>query len=163
MEIKKFRQNTIRRLKEIKEEQGLSISKIIEMLEEHGQYVSEATLKKVFSDGSEDKTFRMQDTIVPLADVLFDIYGDKSGLDDVESLRQIIKEKNKMIDMFAIKLEEQNETYASKERLYEDRKAIYEKHIAHLEEQIVRLQSAAERKDAMIENLVSTLLKLKSE
>ena len=163
MEIKKFRQNTIRRLKEIKEEQGLSISKIMEMLEEHGQYVSEATLKKVFSDGSEEKAFRMQDTIVPLADVLFDIYGDKSGLDDVESLRQIIKEKNKMIDMFAIKLEEQNETYASKERLYEDRKAIYEKHIAHLEEQIVRLQSAAERKDAMIENLVSTLLKLKSE
>ena len=163
MEIKKFRHNTIRRLKEIKEEQGLSISKIMEMLESHGQYVSEATLKKVFSDGSEDKTFRMQDTLIPLADVLFDLYGDKSGLDDVDSLKQIIREKNKMIDMFAIKLEEQNDAYASKERLYEDRKSVYEKHIAHLEEQVAKLQSAAERKDSMIEKLVSELLKLKSE
>ena len=82
MEVEKMKRKTIRRLKEIKAEQQLSYSQIMKMLEDAGQYVSEATLKKVFADGSEEKSFRYQDTILPLADVLLDLYGDRSGLED---------------------------------------------------------------------------------
>ena len=104
MEIEKMKRKTIHRLKEIKAEQGLSISQIMKMMEERGQYVGEATLKKVFADGSEEKSFRYQDTIMPIADVLLDLYGDKSGIDDAESLRHIIREKNKLIELLMIKL-----------------------------------------------------------
>ena len=118
MEIEKLKRKTIRRLKEIKSEQGLSISQIMDMLEKAGQFVSEPTLKKIFSEGSEELNFRYQDTIMPVADVLLDKYGDKSGLDDAESLRQIIREKNKYIEMILFKLEEQQETYAREKALY---------------------------------------------
>ena len=94
MEVEKMKRKTIRRLKEIKAEQQLSYTQIMKMLEDAGQYVSEATLKKVFADGSEEKSFRYQDTILPLADVLLDLYGDKSGIEDAESLREIIRENS---------------------------------------------------------------------
>ena len=89
MEIEKMKRKTIRRLKEIKSEQGLSVPKIMDLMEERGQFVSESTIKRVFADGSEEQSFRYQDSIAPIADVLLDIYGDTSSLDDAESLRHI--------------------------------------------------------------------------
>ena len=156
MELEKMKRKTIRRLKEIKAEQGLSISQIMEMLEKAGQFVSEPTLKKIFAEGSEERNFRYQDTIMPVADVLLDIYGDKSGLDDVESLRQIIHEKNRYIELILFKLEEQKEEYAREKALYEERKTMYERSIERLEKQI-------ERKDRMIERFMNTYLPLKGE
>lgn len=156
MELEKMKRKTIRRLKEIKSEQGLSISQIMEMLEKAGQFVSEPTLKKIFAEGSEERNFRYQDTIMPVADVLLDIYGDKSGLDDAESLRQIIHEKNRYIELILFKLEEQKEEYAREKALYEERKAMYERSIERLEKQI-------ERKDKMIERFMNTYLPLKGE
>ena len=76
MEIEKLKKTTIERLKRVKVEQELSVSKIMELLEAKGKYVSEATVKRVFSEGSEDFNFRYQDSIAPLADVLLDLYGD---------------------------------------------------------------------------------------
>ena len=91
MELEKLKKTTIVKLKKIKDEQDLSIPKIMDLIEERGQFVSEGTLKKIFAEGSEEKNFRYQDTIAPLADVLLDIYGDQSGIDDIESLREIIR------------------------------------------------------------------------
>lgn len=169
MEIEKLKRKTIKRLKEIKEEQGLSINQIAEMLEARGQFVSEASLKKVFADGSEEKNFRYQDTIAPIADVLLDIYGDTSGIENVESLRQIIREKNKLIEFLMIKLEEQSNVYHSKDAMYQDRKSIYDHHIEQLESQIKaqneRLafrDNCIERKDMLIEKLLNAYL-LKEE
>ena len=158
MEVEKMKRKTIRRLKEIKAEQQLSYSQIIKMLEDAGQYVSEATLKKVFADGSEEKSFRYQDTILPLADVLLDLYGDRSCLEDAESLREIIREKNKFIESLIVKLDEQKAIYAQKEAMYEDRKAIYESQIEHLQTQIARYEQAIDKKDALIERLLSRAL-----
>lgn len=158
MEIEKMKRKTIHRLKEIKNEQGLSIQKIMELLEARGQFVSEATLKKLFSDGSEEKNFRYQDTIMPVADVLLDLYGDKSGLDDVESLRSIIREKNKFIELLMMKLEEQATAHAEKEKVYADRKAAFESQIEQMKAQIARCEIALDRKDALIERLIGQVL-----
>ena len=158
MEVEKMKRKTIRRLKEIKAEQQLSYSQIMKMLEDAGQYVSEATLKKVFADGSEEKSFRYQDTILPLADVLLDLYGDRSGIEDAESLREIIREKNKFIESLIVKLDEQKSIYAQKEAMYEDRKAIYAKQIEHMETQLARYEQAIDKKDALIERLLSRAL-----
>ena len=151
MEIEKMKRKTIRRLKEIKSEQGLSVPKIMDLMEERGQYVSESTIKRVFADGSEEQSFRYQDSIAPIADVLLDIYGDTSSLDDAESLRHIIREKNKLIEFLMIKLDEQEAAFESRKSMYEERKSIYDRNIARLEKQI-------ERKDDLIERLLNTYL-----
>lgn len=158
MELEKLKRKQIKRLKQIKQEQGLSIPQIMDIMEKQGKFVSEGTLKKVFADGSEDKPFRYQDSIAPVADVLLDIYGDTSGLDDVESLRQIIREKNKLIEMLGIKVEEKDEEAKKHEKLYEDRKAAFEKTIESLELQVNRLHEQVDRKDLMLEKLVNTIL-----
>lgn len=158
MEVEKMKRKTIRRLKEIKAEQELSYAQIMKMLEDAGQYVSEATLKKVFADGSEEKSFRYQDTILPLADVLLDLYGDKSGIEDAESLREIIREKNKFIESLIIKLDEQKAEFAQKETMYEDRKALYESQIEQFKAQLARCEKAIDRKDEMIERLLNATL-----
>ena len=159
MEIEKMKRRTIRRLKEIKAQQGLSISQIMNMMEERGQFVSEATMKKVFADGSEEKSFRYQDTIMPIADVLLDLYGDTSGLDDAESLRNIIREKNKLIEMLMMKLEEVQSAHKEKEAVYADRKEAFERQISHLEAQVSRYELALDRKDALIERLLNATIK----
>jgi hypothetical protein len=151
MEIEKMKRKTIRRLKEIKSEQGLTVPKIMDLLEERGQFVSESTIKRVFADGSEEQSFRYQDSIAPIADVLLDIYGDTSSLDDAESLRHIIREKNKLIEFLMIKLDEQEAAFESRKSMYEERKSIYDRNIARLEKQI-------ERKDDLIERLLNTYL-----
>lgn len=151
MEIEKLKRKTIKRLKEIKAEQNLSIPKIMDIMEERGQYVSEPTLKKIFAEGSENQNFRYQDSIAPVADVLLDIYGDTSNLDDLESLRHIIREKNKLIEFLMLKLDEKESEFEKRIAMYEERKALYEKSIERFETQIAR-------KDELIERLLNTYL-----
>ena len=158
MELEKMKRKTIRRLKEIKADQGLSISQIMDMLEERGQYVSEPTLKRIFADGSEEKNFRYADSIMPVADVLLDLYGDKSGIDDADSLRHIIREKNKFIELLMVKLEEQAKNHAEKEAVYADRKEAFEKQIEQMKSQISRYEQAIDKKDALIEKLLNSVL-----
>ena len=151
MEIEKMKRRTIHRLKQIKSEQGLTVPKIMELMEDRGQFVSEATIKRVFADGSEEQNFRYQDSIAPIADVLLDMYGDASGLDDVSSLRQIIREKNKLIEFLMMKLDEREQDFERQRALYEERKALYEKSIERFETQI-------SRKDELIERLLNKYL-----
>lgn len=156
MEVEKLKKSTIERLKKIKSENELSISKIMDLLEEKGKYVSEATIKRIFSEGSENINFRYQDSIAPLADVLLDLYGDKSGIDDVMALKQIIHDKNQTIEFMMIKFEEQ--------------KADYEKNSIHLKGQIERLyekldqrERAIERKDIILEKLLNAFVLMEKE
>lgn len=151
MEIEKMKRKTIHRLKQIKSEQGLSIPKIMDLMEERGQFVSEATIKRVFADGSEEQNFRYQDSIAPIADVLLDMYGDSSNLDDADSLRQIIREKNKFIEFLMMKLDEKEQDFERQRTLYEERKALYEKTIGRFETQIAL-------KDDLIERLLNKYL-----
>ena len=127
MEVEKLKKTTIERLKRVK------------------------AVKRVFSEGSEDFNFRYQDSIAPLADVLLDLYGDTSGLDDIMALKQIIHDKNQTIEFMMIKFEEQ--------------KAFYDKNVAHLKGQIHRLnerldvrERSIERKDAIMEKLLNAYL-----
>ena len=151
MEIEKMKRKTIHRLKQINAEQGLTIPKIMDLMEERGQFVSEATIKRVFADGSEEQNFRYQDSIAPIADVLLDMYGDTSSLDDAESLRQIIREKNKFIEFLMMKLDEKEQDFERQRTLYEERKALYEKTISRFETQI-------SLKDDLIERLLNKYL-----
>lgn len=146
MEIEALKRQTIERLKRVKKEQELSYSAILDMLSMKGYYLSEPTLKKVFSENSDSYNFKYRDTIAPLADVLLDLYGEAAGSEQSDEIKHLIREKNKMIEILLYKNEEQ--------------KSDYERRIAHLKKQVERLEGnldfrekMIDRKDAVIEKL----------
>lgn len=148
MEINEIKEKTVSRLRKVRKENGLTIPAIMEMLEEKGCFLSEATVKRVFSENADATSFKYRDTIAPLADVLLDLYSDKSGSEDVEALKAMIHDKNKTINILLARDEE--------------RKADYENRIAHLQKQICKLEEhldfrerVIERKDEVIEKLIT--------
>lgn len=146
MEIEAIKKQTIERLKRVKKEQELSISQIMDMLNSKGYYLSEPTLKKVFSENSDTYNFKYRDTIAPLADVLLDLYGDATDESTSDEVKHLIREKNKMIEILLYKNEEQ--------------KADYEKRIAHLKKQVERLEGNLDFREKMIDRKDETISKL---
>lgn len=151
MEIEKMQKTTVERLRNVRKEHGLTIPQICDMLEQKSYFISEATVKRVFSENHDPLSFRYRDTIAPLADVLLDLYDDESNSDDIAALKAMIHDKNKMIDMLLVKNEEQ--------------KNDYERRIAHLQKQIDSLEKhldfrerVIERKDAVIERLIDKVI-----
>lgn len=149
MEIEAMKRQTIERLKKVKKEQELSINNIMDMLSAKAYFISEPTLKKVFSENSDAHNFKYRDTIAPLADVLLDLYGEEEA-EGTDKMKHLIREKNKMIEILMHKTEEQ--------------KADYERRIGHLKAQVDRLEKNLDfrervinRKDEVIEKLLDRI------
>lgn len=150
MEVNNLKKETVERLRKVKKEQGLTIPNIIEMLEKRGYYLSEATVKRVFSENADPNSFKYRDTITPLADVLLDFYCDQSGTDEAEALKAMIRDKNMTINILVAKNEEL--------------RVDFDRRIAHLQKQIERLEknldfreAVVSRKDDVIESLLNKL------
>lgn len=150
MEIEKLQKKTVERLRSVRKEHGLTIAEICERLDTKGYFLSETTVKRVFSENHDSMSFRYRDTIAPLADVLLDLYDDKSNTDDIAALKAMIHDKNKMIDMLIVK--------------NEDLKKDFEKRISHLQNHIARLEknldfreNVVNRKDEVIECLLNKI------
>lgn len=113
--------DVILKLKEVKKEKGLSLDKILIMVENNGEYISKSTLARVFTDGSEEKSFRYEETIRPIANALLDIENDEDD-DNPETLafKSILKLKMSVIDENSRKiaeLEDQIKETENKEKL----------------------------------------------
>lgn len=158
MESKKVIVRTIKRLKEIKEEQGLSVSQIMSKMAEKGYPVSESTLKRVFAPGSEKMSFRYQESIAPVAEVLFEEYGDTGATDDAAELRKIIADRDKTIENLMIKIEEQEKSAQQFQRMCTERRTLLESHISDLQAEVELLRSQIEKKDGMFERIMSRLV-----
>lgn len=87
----------IQRLKAIKEEQHLSPQQIYDMLENANYHVSLNSIKKVFSEGSEDQHFRFHDTLQPISRVLLGIYGNETADPEIEGLKAAVRVKDELI------------------------------------------------------------------
>ena len=151
MEIEKLQKSTVERLRNVRKEHCLTIAEISDMLDKRGHFLSEATIKRVFSENHDPLSFKYRDTIAPLADVLLELYDDKSGSEDVQALKSMIHDKNKMIDLLVVKNEE----------LKKD----FEKRIAHLRRQVENLEQhldfrerVIQRKDEVIEKLLNKVI-----
>lgn len=136
MEVNTLKKDTVERLRKVKKEQGLTVTNVLEMLENKGYYLSEATVKRVFSENADPNSFKYRDTIVPLADVLLDFYSDQSGTDEVEALKAMIRDKNMTISILVAKNEEI--------------RADFDKRIAHLQKQIDRLEKNLDFREKII-------------
>jgi transcriptional regulator with XRE-family HTH domain len=86
------------KLKEVREERGLSLSDILDMLEKNGDYVSKTTLSRIFAKDSENVKFRYEDTIRPIANALLGLdFMDETDTPDINALKTIIRLKNEKI------------------------------------------------------------------
>lgn len=139
--------NMILRLKEFKEENGLSVAEIYDKVEAKGFNLSETSVRRVFEKGSEDRGFRYEDTIKPIVVALFDT--DKPTQEvsgaaetEVEALKQLVQLK---------------ESIAKEQREEDARK------IAFLKTQLDLLTDQIKAKDKMIQRFFDQSEKLQAE
>ena len=100
VQVEKTRE-VIKALKKVRAENGYSLQRIQDMVLASGGNVSLPTIQKVFADGSEDKNFRYQDTIKPIASALLDISSEAVAKEDsgeIAALKAIILAKDAAID-----------------------------------------------------------------
>lgn len=151
MEIERLKRDTVERLRKVKKDNGLTIAQIMEMLEEKNCFISEATIKRIFSENNDPTSFKYQSTIAPLADVLLDLYSDNSGSEDVAMLKALIHDKNQLISILVMKNDEM--------------RADFEKRIAHLQKQLETMEEhlmfrekQIDKKDEIISKLLSKVI-----
>ena len=102
--------STLKRIKEVKEQNGFTIRHIADLLSEKGYSISESTLKSIFAPNSDVKKHRYHDTIAPLADVLLDAYVKDNSKDD-EAFSELLREKVEHIDALVVRLNELETDY----------------------------------------------------
>ena len=91
--------DVILKLKEVREEKGLSYADILDLMENNGDFVSKSTLSRVFAEGSEEIKFRYEDTIRPIAKALLDIENleDDDSI-DTKAMKSLLKYKIERIE-----------------------------------------------------------------
>ena len=150
----------ILKLKETRQEKNLSLNDIVDMT---NGMVSKTTVQRVFSDGSENTSFRYDDTIRPLVKAMLDVDTIEDSDDmDTKALKSLLKLKIQRIEELELQLKE--EKIKSHEKMEKERKQ-YDAHIDLLNEQIAikdkRMDEQAERfnrKDEQYTELVNRLL-----
>lgn len=145
------------RLKAVKEEKGLSLNKIADLVEANGDFISRSSIQRVFADGSENSSFRYEDTIRPIAKALLDIENiEEDDSLDTATLKALLKYKIQRIEDLESQLEKAhaelgNEKLKRHEKIDEIRKE-YEKKIDFLKDQITL-------KDKRMDLLLEAVLK----
>ncbi len=89
----------ILKLKEVRAEKNLSYSDILDLMEKNGDFLSKSTISRVFAEGSEDLSFRYEETIRPIAKALLDIenIGDDDDM-DIKVMKSLLKYKMQRIE-----------------------------------------------------------------
>lgn len=129
------------KLKAVKDEKGLSLNKIADLVEANGDFISRSSIQRVFAEGSENTSFRYEDTIRPIAKALLDIETIEATDDlDTATLKALLKYKIQRIEDLESQVEKL-EAELDKEKLkrhekIDDIRAEYERKIDFLKEQI---------------------------
>ena len=161
----------ILKLKEVRETKGLSYSDIMDLMEKNGDFLSKATLSRVFADGSEEIKFRYEDTLRPIANALLDMENIEDGDDmNVQGLKTVLKYKIQIIEdqekqIAALQSELDRQKIKSNEKLEKERES-FSKSIEFLKEQVSLkdkrmdlLLNAVSEKDTLHKEMLEKLLK----
>ena len=160
----------ILKLKEVRNEKGYSYGDILDLMEKNNDYLSKSTISRVFQDGSEDLSFRYEETIRPIAKALLDIETIEEGDNlDVRAMKSLLQYKIQRIQELEQQLE-QLECSFDKERLKFHEKLEQErdranKSIEFLKNQVSLkdkridvLLEAVQAKDSKFEELLGLIL-----
>lgn len=129
------------KLKEVREEKNLSYNDIMELMENNGDYLAKSTLSRVFGEGSEDLSFRYEETIRPIAKALLDIENIEDTDDmDVKAMKSLLKYKIQVIEDLERKIREletdiDKQKIKANEKLEKERER-FNKSIEFLKEQV---------------------------
>ena len=149
-------------LKEVRKEKNLSFDKILSLMEQNNEFVSKSTLSRVFADGSEDKSFRYEETLRPIANALLDIETIEQDDDiDTQAYKSILRLKKDLIEDYAAQnkeLKEEMETIKNREKLKYSEKL--EKETKHFNDSLSFMSHQIELKDQRIDALLATTTEL---
>lgn len=159
------------KLKEVREEKGLSYNDILSLLEQNHEYLAKSTIARVFGEGSEDLSFRYEETIRPIANALLDIEKFEETDDlDTKAMKSLLKYKIDRIEDLERQVE-QLESALDKEKIkYHEKldaeREIFNQRIDFLKEQVAykdkrmdMLLEAVFEKDKMHKEMLDKLLK----
>lgn len=97
------------KLKQIKEENQLSVDKIKRLIEENGDYLAKSTIARVFTEGAENESFRYEETIRPIANALLKIERvEENDSLAVQAIKDVVKVKMEMIEDLEHQLEQKD-------------------------------------------------------
>lgn len=167
--------DVILRLKEVRAEKNLSYSDILELMEKNGDYLSKSTMSRVFQEGSENLSFRYEETIRPIAKALLDIETiEEDDNLNVQTMKALLKYKIQRIEELEQQIEQMKATF-EKERAKMHERSEREKEqmssqIKFLQSQILMndqrfdtLLESTLSKDLRYEELLSMVMKTKEE
>ena len=136
----------IRNLKRVRNENGLTISEIVNLCEKNGEAVSETTVKKVFADGSETFGFNYENTLKPIVNALLGGHEETAETDMMISVAQYKEIKIKHLEAQLARQEES-----------------YKRRIEFLKKQIDIKDDRIDKRDEMISKLIDSIINLKEE
>lgn len=143
--------DVILKLKDVRDEKQLSYGKILEIMEHNGDYLSKSTLSRVFADGSEDQSFRYEETIRPIAKALLDIETiEEDDTTDVKAMKSLLKMKIARIEELEALLEKEKAKYHEK----------LAKETLLFQERLAFMSNQIELKDKRIDALLETTTEL---
>lgn len=159
----------VSKLKAVKAEKNLSLSNILELLDQNGEYVSKTTLSRVFAEDSETEMFKPE-TLIPIARVLLDTENlEETDSIDEQALKTLLQYKSQRIAELEQQLEQlqaslDREKVKSHEKLDTER-ASHQRSIEFLKSQIELkdrrydgLLAVVKDKDARYEEVLSLIL-----
>lgn len=136
----------IRNLKRVRQENGLTISEIVNLCEKNGEAVSETTVKKVFADGSETFGFNYENTLKPIINALL---GDHEETAETDMMISVAQYKEIKIKHLEAQLARQEESY--------------KRRIEFLKQQIEIKDDRIDKRDEMISKLIDSIINHKLE
>ena len=152
-------------LKKVRQEKHLSFNDILDLMEENGDYLSKSTLSRVFAEGSEDVSFRYDETIRPIANALLDINNLEADHDvNIPALVEVVQQNERFIkelqrQITEMELKSDEERLADFEKMENERQS-WSRSIEFLKDQISKkdaridiLLSSVEKKDEIINSL----------
>lgn len=136
-------------LKQVREEKGYSLQKILDMTLASGGNISMTTVRRVFADGSEDQNFRYEDTIQPIASALLAVEAVNAPLEteadaELQALRSLVRLKNVIIEEMSVDAEKVRQR---ENEIKEDA----QKKINYLKEQIAFKEERIRQQDKLLD------------
>ena len=148
----------ILKLKEVREEKGLSYGDILDLMEKQGDYISKSTLSRLFAEGSEDCSFKYEETIRPIAKALLDIETIEETDDmDVQAMKSLLKYKMQLIEDLEKKVEALTGDLAKEKLKYHEK---IDKERDNFQKSLNFCRAQIDLKDKRIDQLLETNIKL---
>lgn len=157
------------RLKAVRVEKALSLGDIYSMVEDNGDFCSKTSLSRLFSDGSEELSFK-EETLLPVARALLDVEKLEETDDlDTQAMKTLLQYKSQRIKELESRIEElemaldreklkRHEMLDAEREIYNRRVDFLKSQIVLKDERIDKLMDALFEKDSAYTELLNQYL-----